>query len=103
MRLVAFARWHPFLFLCGFTLLIMSVGRFVPLNYDDGGIGAVWFALSYGLTTVFRYTSIAAALILGRQDGLLHTILALGVGIGVYGLLDLLLLRYATRRAAIVQ
>lgn len=95
--LTRIARFHPFLLLALFTLGIMVIGPLVPLDYDDNGIGTAWFVFTYGLTTVFRYSSALAGEILGDQSGTTFTVLSLLLGASVYLGADFLLSAWARR------
>ena len=100
MSLSRLARWHPLLWLAAITLVIMVAGPVIPLDYDDRGLGTLWFGAMYVLTTVFRYSSVVAGWIVGQQDGVAHTILAVVLGVAVYVVADIALTRYAARRTA---
>ena len=97
LRIVA--KWHPFLWLGAFTVLVMTVGPFVPLAYDDNGIGTAWFRFTYALTWVFRQTARLATRGLNSLAGVPHAILAIVLGAAIYLLADLLLSAAARRFA----
>lgn len=97
MSLQRIARFHPFLWLGGLTLLVMVSGRFVPLNYDDGGMGTAWFVFTYALTAVFRWTSALVGAVIGTEQGFLAGTLTLFLGSCLYLLADRLVVHVAKR------
>jgi hypothetical protein len=101
MKLSTIARYHPFLWLGGFTLFVMVVGRWIPLAYDDRGLGTAWFLFTYVLTFLFQVASDLAQRLVGQQ-GVLHAVLTLVLGGSVYVAADLLLTKYARRQTPAV-
>jgi hypothetical protein len=101
MRISTIARYHPFLWLGGFTLFIMVVGRWIPLAYDDRGLGTAWFLFTYVLTFVFRLASDLAQRLVG-QHSVLHAVLTVALGGCVYVAADLLLTTYASKQTTAV-
>jgi hypothetical protein len=99
MRLSRIARYHPFLWLGGLTLFIMVVGPWIPLAYDDRGLGTAWFLFTYGLTFVFQVSSDVASRLVGHQ-GVLQATLSVVLGSSIYVGADLLLTKYSGRQPA---
>jgi hypothetical protein len=93
------ARYHPFLWLGGLTIAIMAVGPFVPLEYDDRGLGTVWFVITYGVTVVFRKAAIVSTALSGSETGAVHTVFTLLLGSALYIAADLALSAGAKRLA----
>ena len=91
------ARKHPFLWLGGLTLAIMALGPFVPLAYDDGGLGTAWFVATYALTVIFRKAAVVGTSLLGQETGLVHGLLTVIGGGAVYVFADVILSFIARR------
>ena len=89
------ARLHPFLWLAAITVVVMLLGPWVPLEYDDRGVGTAWFVFTYALTWVFRQTARLADVLVGSSPGLGHTVVGLAIGIAVYVGADILLSKSA--------
>ncbi len=92
MKMSTICRYHPFLWLGGFTLFVMAVGRWIPFDYDDRGIGTAWFLFTYALTFVFRMASAAADFVV-RDHSSLRAGLTLLLGIVVYVAADMVMTR----------
>ena len=73
MNISTIARYHPFLWLGGFTLVVMVVGRWIPLAYDDRGLGTAWYLFTYVLTFVFQVASDLAQRLVGAPPRFVPT------------------------------